>query len=239
MSPKRIDRPSPNQDERKPGLGVDMLVLHYTGMKSATAALERMCDATAEVSAHYMIDEDGTTYQLVPEERRAWHAGVSSWRGLRDINARSIGIELVNPGHEHGYRPFPETQMAALETLAGEIVARHGIEPRNVVAHSDIAPQRKEDPGELFDWARLARAGIGLYPFADGGERSAPSRMPIPMIQRWLRIVGYEVESGWVLDPPTIRVITAFQRHFRPASVEGLPDHDTILRLESLVRLWE
>ena len=160
-----VDMPSPNRDERLGDAGpVDTLVLHYTGMVSAEAALARMTDARAKVSAHWCIGEDGTLWRLVPEEHRAWHAGRSEWRGRCSVNDFSIGIELVNPGHEHGYRPFPQAQMDALLDLARAIVARHPIDPRNVVAHADIAPTRRQDPGELFDWASLAQAGIGLWP---------------------------------------------------------------------------
>src|SRR5262249_6695143 len=151
-------------NERPVAGRIDMLVLHYTGMRTGEAALERLCDPVAKVSSHYLVEEDGTTWRLVPEEKRAWHAGVSFWAGERDINDFSIGIELVNPGHEFGYRPFPEAQMQALEALARDIVDRHAIRPHRVVGHSDVAPTRKTDPGELFDWARLARKGIGLWP---------------------------------------------------------------------------
>ena len=158
-------RSSLSFDARPDGIRIDMLVLHYTGMESAEAALARLRDPAARVSAHYLIDEDGRVARLVEERERAWHAGVASWRGAADINARSIGIELVNPGHEFGYRPFPEAQMAALIELAGDILARFpDIRPRNVVAHSDVAPTRKMDPGELFDWRLLAEYGIGLWP---------------------------------------------------------------------------
>ena len=155
---KPVDRPSPNWDSRG-GMPVDMLVLHYTGMPSGEAALARMCDPAAKVSAHYMIDENGTVHALVPEEMRAWHAGVSYWAGARDINARSIGIELVNPGHEFGYRAFPEGQIAALIELASGILTRHPIAAWRVLGHSDVAPMRKDDPGELFPWPELARQG--------------------------------------------------------------------------------
>ena len=147
--------PSPNHDDRG-GAAIDMLVLHYTGMKTAEAALERLCDPAAKVSAHYTIDEDGTVYAHVPEARRAWHAGVSFWAGATDINSRSIGIELVNPGHEFGYRDFPDAQIAALITLCHGILLRHPIPSARVLGHSDVAPARKEDPGELFPWERLA-----------------------------------------------------------------------------------
>ena len=169
-----IETPSPNRDERPGGCGpVDTLVIHYTGMASAAAALARLTDARARVSAHWCVGEDGTLWRLVPEEQRAWHAGIGAWRGRRSVNDRSIGIELVNPGHEHGYRPFPPAQMDALVDLARAIAARHPIDPRNVVAHADIAPGRRQDPGELFDWARLAGAGIGLWP--DEGAAPAPA----------------------------------------------------------------
>ena len=159
-----IDRPSPNFDPRPDGAVIDMLVLHYTGMAEAAAALERLCDAAAKVSCHYFIGEDGEIYRLVVEEYRAWHAGVSFWRGATDCNARSIGIELQNPGHEFGYRNFTEAQMQSLERLALDILSRHPIPPGNVLGHSDIAPARKMDPGERFDWQRLAARNIGIWP---------------------------------------------------------------------------
>src|SRR4029077_12116286 len=155
---------SPNHDARPEGGRVDMLVLHYTGMKTAAEAIDRLCDPAAKVSAHYAIDEDGTVWRLVEESRRAWHAGVSFWQGTRDVNAASIGIELVNPGHDWGYRAFPDAQMVALETLCHGLLLRHPIPRDRVVGHSDVAPLRKQDPGELFDWPRLAEAGIGLWP---------------------------------------------------------------------------
>ena len=169
---KRVDRPSPNQDDRD-GAGIDMLVLHYTGMPSGAAAIDRLCDPAAKVSAHYTVDEDGTVYAHVPEARRAWHAGVSHWAGAANINSRSIGIELVNPGHEFGYRPFPEAQIAALTTLCHGILLRHPIPSWRVLGHSDVAPARKDDPGELFPWKRLAEAGIGLWPAPGGSNLGA------------------------------------------------------------------
>jgi N-acetylmuramoyl-L-alanine amidase len=226
-----IDRPSPNYNPR-PGNGtVDMLILHYTGMPSAAEALARLCDPAAQVSAHYVIDEDGTVFRLVAEERRAWHAGVSFWAGRRDINGASIGIELVNPGHEWGYRAFPPAQMTALEALCRDILARHPIPARHVLGHSDVAPQRKEDPGELFDWARLARAGIGLWPAHD------PALAPpegIAEAQRMLAAIGYEVPQTGKLDAGTAAVIRAFQRHFRPARFDGALDDETRARLAAL-----
>jgi N-acetylmuramoyl-L-alanine amidase len=163
-----LQRSSPNFDSRD-GQTVDMLVLHYTGMKTAAEALERLCDPTAKVSAHYVVDEDGSIIQLVDEASRAWHAGVSSWRGHTNINQRSIGIEIVNPGHVFGYRTFPAAQMKSVVELCTQILARHAIPARNVVGHSDVAPARKQDPGELFDWALLAKHGIGLWPKASVG----------------------------------------------------------------------
>ncbi len=221
-----ILRSSPNHDARPEGQAVDILLIHYTGMTSAEAAIDRLCDPEAKVSAHYCIDEDGSLYRLVPEERRAWHAGVARWAGRDDINARSIGIELVNPGHEFGYRPFPEAQMRALIALAADIVKRHPIPPARVLGHSDVAPLRKQDPGELFDWARLARAGIGLWP-DPASPAAAPGKMP-----QDLERYGY----GY-LDEDPAAVIRAFQRHFRPESVTGTLDRETGRRLNALLRL--
>jgi N-acetylmuramoyl-L-alanine amidase len=222
------DRPSPNFDAR-PGAGtVDMLILHYTGMRTAQEALDRLCDPASRVSAHYLIEEDGTAWRLVDEANRAWHAGISCWRGRRDINGASIGIELVNPGHEFGYRPFPAPQMAALEALAREILSRHPIPPRAVLGHSDVAPQRKQDPGELFDWAQLGQAGIGLWPDFTQSP-SAPET--IGAIQAALGAIGYECPRSGMLDAATEAVITAFQRHFRPSLCDGAADAETRHRI--------
>lgn len=227
---KLVDRPSPNHEPR-PG-AVDMLILHYTGMPTAAEALARLTAAEAKVSAHYLIDEDGAIFRLVPEERSAWHAGISYWRGRRDINAASIGIELVNPGHEFGYRPFPEAQMRALEKLARDIVARRPIPPRHVLGHSDIAIGRKQDPGELFDWSRLARAGIGLWPdFA----AAAPAG-DIATLQRDLAAFGYDCPSSSTLDNQTQNAVTAFQRHFRSGRLDGAPDAETRRRAALLAQ---
>ncbi len=233
-----LRRPSPNWNERPPGARVDTLVLHYTGMRSAREALDRLCDEVAAVSAHYLIDEDGTVVGLVPEARRAWHAGRSAWLGTADLNDRSIGIELVNPGHEFGYRAFPEAQIAACLDLGLAIVRRWPIPPRRVLAHSDIAPERKLDPGELFPWRRLAAAGLGLWP-----EAIAPAAGPEPpaitALQTDLAAYGYAVpRHGW-LDRATTDVITAFQRHFRPERVDGLPDAETAVRLRGLLARLE
>jgi len=222
-----MERPSPNQDARPHGGPVDILVLHYTGMKTAEDALSRLCDPTARVSSHYTIDRDGTVYAHVPEERRAWHAGVSYWAGERDINARSIGIELVNPGHEFGYQPFPEEQMAALIDLASGILSRHPIPPHRVLGHSDVAPARKSDPGELFSWAQLADFGIGLWPH-DGGMALGQS------VESALAGFGYGMN-----DVPLEKVVTAFQRHYRPSRVDGIADAETKRRLAALLAQLE
>ena len=228
-----VRRLSPNVDAR-PGDGrVDMLILHYTGMRTGKEALDRLCDPAARVSAHYLIDEDGATWQLVAEEQRAWHAGVSSWRGRSEINAASIGIELVNPGHEFGYRAFPEAQMAALEALARGILARHPIPPRHVIGHSDIAPLRKEDPGELFDWPRLARAGIGFWP--DFGA-TAPTPTATRELQSLLAKIGYGCPQTGALDAETVAVLTAFQRHYRPERCDGAADDETRRRIALLAQ---
>ena len=214
-----MDRPSPNHDARPDGAAIDMLVLHYTGMATADAALDRLCDRSAKVSAHYTIDEDGTVYAHVPEARRAWHAGVGHWAGASDINARSIGIELVNPGHEFGYREFPADQIAALTTLCHSILMRHPIPSWRVLGHSDVAPARKEDPGELFPWARLAQAGIGLWPQVIASDLEAKA----------LARYGYDPQA------PQDKVILAFQRHFRPKKLDGQWDSECAGLLTSLL----
>ena len=230
--PPFVDRPSPNHAARPAGRGVDILLLHYTGMKSAEIALERMCDPAAQVSAHYCVDEDGTVYRLVGEDRVAWHAGASSWAGASNINARSVGIELVNPGHDWGYRPFPAAQMSALTGLARKILARHPIPPERVLGHSDVAPERKQDPGELFDWRALAAAGIGLWPETVAASGLVPE---VGEIQARLARYGYAVPDHGTLDNATKAAITAFQRHFRPAAVTGTPDGETLAILDALL----
>ncbi|HNS88394.1 MAG TPA: N-acetylmuramoyl-L-alanine amidase, partial [Parvularculaceae bacterium] len=157
---KIVEKPSPNFDER--GRAIDMIILHYTGMRTGKEALDRLCDPEAKVSAHYLVEEDGTIFALVPEEKRAWHAGVGAWKGEADLNARSIGVEIVNPGHEFGYRKFPKRQIDMVVALVKEIAGRHEIDPRLVLGHSDVAPQRKEDPGELFPWGKLAAEGLAV-----------------------------------------------------------------------------
>ena len=240
-----IDCPSPNHEPRPSGVPLDMLILHYTGMRSSAGALQRLCDVTAKVSSHYMIDEEGRLLRLVAEDRRAFHAGVSYWRGGRDINSRSIGIELVNPGHEYGYRPFPPIQMHVLTVLAREIMARHAIAPARVLGHSDVAPTRKKDPGELFDWRGLALAGVGLWP-SDLEEEPPPGPIVIPPdkpcaaareFQDKLAAYGYETPRTETIDEATRLVITAFQRHFRPGRIDGQVDGETLARLDRLLDL--
>jgi N-acetylmuramoyl-L-alanine amidase len=218
------ERPSPNHDFRDKMPRIDMLVLHYTGMPTAEAALERLCDPAARVSAHYLIEEDGTIWRLVSETRRAFHAGRSCWAGENDLNRVSIGVEIVNPGHEWGYCPFPEAQMAAVEQLGRDILARHPIPPHRVVGHSDIAPDRKTDPGELFDWPRLARAGIGIWP--------VPSRPRAAMPFERARAIADLGTIGYCLPPVSVApVIAAFQRRFRPTRCDGLLDRETAARI--------
>ncbi len=214
-----VQKPSPNFDSRDSHT-VDMLVLHYTGMKTAAEALDRLCNAQSKVSSHYVVDEDGTVYKLVAEENRAWHAGVSSWRGATNINQRSIGIEIVNPGHEFGYRDFPPTQIEAVITLCKDILSRHAISPRNVVAHSDVAPERKDDPGELFPWQQLAKQGIGLFPPASAKTATAD------------RLAEYGYNTA---DLP--KTITAFQRHFRPKLLNGKWDNECGQLLAALLSM--
>ena len=226
-----IDSPSPNHDGRGDRL-IDMLVLHYTGMLEVATARDRLMDPAAKVSAHYLIDEDGLCFALVPEHRRAWHAGQAYWQGETAINACSIGIELHNPGHAFGYRPFPEAQMAGLKALAQDILARHPIAPARVLGHSDVAPERRQDPGELFDWAGLAAAGIGVWP-APAAAPPAPDMAPgmrggpVLDLQLAFDAVGYRIEGSGLYDPTTVAVVSAFQRHFRPARVDGLADAET------------
>jgi N-acetylmuramoyl-L-alanine amidase len=234
--PLVVDSPSPNHEARPPGRPVDLIVLHYTGMITGRAALERLRDPSAKVSAHYLIETDGTVHRLVPEARRAWHAGVAAWAGESDINDRSIGIELVNPGHEFGYVPFPEAQMLRLIDLCRAILGRHPIPSHRVLGHSDVAPARKQDPGELFDWARLADAGLGLWPLPAPRPDPAPG---IAWFQEMLATIGYEVPRHGRLDAATQAVLTAFQRHFHPDAVTGAPDAETACRLEGLRRALE
>jgi N-acetylmuramoyl-L-alanine amidase len=220
-----VDRPSPNHDSRN-GAPVDILVLHYTGMQTVEEALARLCDPAAKVSAHYTIDRDGTIYAHVPEAERAWHAGVSYWAGERNVNARSIGIEIVNPGHEFGYIPFANAQVDALIELAHGILKRHPITPKRVIGHSDVAPARKTDPGELFPWERLAKEGIGVWPARVKASGDFASH---------LASFGYGLPPD--VDATEKDVIAAFQRHFRPSCIDGMADDECAALLAGLVAL--
>jgi len=235
-----IEAPSPNFDTRK--APPDMLVLHYTGMRTGEEAIARLRDPAAErkVSAHYVVEEDGRVFRLVPEERRAWHAGVSFWRGQRDVNGASIGIEIVNPGHEFGYRPFPEAQVAAVIALCADIRSRWTIEDGRIVGHADVAPDRKEDPGELFPWKTLAEAGHGLWaeappapgaPLGEGEEGAG-----VFALQAGFTRLGYDSAPSGTFDAHTAAVVRAFQRHWRPARVDGAADGETRARLIALLR---
>lgn len=235
------DLPSPNAGPRRAvngAVSIRHMVVHYTGMKSCAAALDRLCDAKAEVSAHYVIDEDGAIYRLVPEERRAWHAGVSFWHGQRDINSTSIGIEIVNPGHEYGYRAFPKEQIAAFTSLAADIMQRHGIKACDVLGHSDVAPGRKTDPGELFPWQDLADQGIGLWP-----EETVTLAGHVDMTGALRRLsdIGYAVPMTPELGSDILRpesaltdVVASFQGRYRQAKVDGILDAETAARLAAV-----
>ena len=235
--PTLRERPSPNHGSRgePPNLRpINMLVLHYTGMQTAQAALDRLCDPEAKVSAHYVVEEDGTLWRLVDETRRAFHAGVSCWLGEHDLNYVSIGVEIVNPGHEWGYRPFPEAQMAAVEVLCRDIVARHRIPSYRVVGHSDIAPDRKSDPGELFDWPRLARAEIGLWPPPPPPGQTRGRGRGVGPIERSAALADL-ARVGYCVAPGNEAVaLAAFQRRFRPERWDGLLDGETGLRLRDV-----
>jgi N-acetylmuramoyl-L-alanine amidase len=231
------ERPSPNHDSRGDVIAgtprIDMLVLHYTGMQSAEAALDRLCDPEARVSSHYLLEEDGTVWQLVPEERRAWHAGVSYWRGESALNTVSIGIEIVNPGHEWGYRPFPEAQMGVVEALCRDILGRRRIPAHRIVGHSDVAPMRKSDPGELFDWPRLARAGIGLWP-EPGADLHRRRGRGVGMVERAAALADL-ARIGYAVDPGTEAAsLAAFQRRYRPERWDGRLDGETAGRLSEV-----
>lgn len=202
-----------------------MIVLHYTGMVDATSALDRLCDADAKVSAHYLVEEDGTVWRMVDEGRRAWHAGRSWWRGVTDVNSASVGIEIVNPGHEFGYRPFPDVQIAAVTMLVTAIKERHDITRGNIVGHSDIAPARKEDPGELFPWDRLAERRLALPSPRHGlVDPHWPDAAFLLALERF----GYDVTDGQ-------KAVIAFQRRFRPAIIDGVIDGECRAKLLSLL----
>ncbi|MFD2206331.1 N-acetylmuramoyl-L-alanine amidase [Kiloniella antarctica] len=221
---------SPNYGIRPKEKKIDTLLLHYTGMKSGQEALDRLCDDQSQVSAHYLVEEDGCVFQMVDEENRAWHAGLASWQGESDINSCSIGIEIVNPGHEWGYRNFSEPQMRALIELCKEILNRHPIPPQRVLAHSDVAPERKEDPGELFDWGRLQNANIGLYT----NNISSQSDIHKDNFLQKLSAYGYFLDLLSPEHPASIAAIIAFQRHFRPDKLDGVIDQECCEILSNL-----
>jgi len=233
-------RPSPNFGVRSAGRTPDMLVLHYTGMETAEGALDWLCMPESQVSAHYLVHEDGLIVQMVAEAKRAWHAGSSVWKGETDINSASIGIEIVNPGHDGDYSDFPAPQIAAVVDLCRNCADRWSIPPERVVAHSDIAPMRKADPGEKFPWRSLSDRGVGHWvePSRAGGGRflqRGDAGQPIEALQAMLRLYGYGIEVNGRYDDLTAAVVTAFQRHFRPARVDGIADVSTIETLHRLL----
>ncbi|ESQ93549.1 N-acetylmuramoyl-L-alanine amidase [Asticcacaulis sp. AC460] len=241
-----IELPSPNFNERK--TPPDMVVLHYTGMRTAHEALDRLCDPLAQVSAHYVVDEDGSVYRLVAEERRAWHAGVSFWKGATDINGVSIGIEIVNPGHEFGYRDFPAAQVDAVIGLLDNIRTRWDIPDSRILGHSDVAPSRKEDPGERFPWQTLADHGHGLWvepALPPEGVMGPPLTVGdtgpgVFALQGALSKLGYNILPGGPYDDETATIVSAFQRHWAPdrigSATEGKADALTRVRLMALLR---
>ncbi|MCC6779700.1 MAG: N-acetylmuramoyl-L-alanine amidase [Hyphomicrobiales bacterium] len=236
-------RPSPNHGERKGRAAPDMIVLHYTGMTDNQAALRLLCDPSSEVSAHYVVLQDGYIVQLVAESRRAWHAGMASWAGESDVNSCSIGIEIANPGHDHGYPSFPKRQIAAVTTLCRSVFTRHSIPPDRVLAHSDVAPARKQDPGEKFPWKVLAESGVGLWVKPAPLTQTGPifvlgeTHPLVEETQRLLARYGYGVSATSYLDGTTRDAVAAFQRHFRPERVDGVIDASTVATLKSLLAM--
>jgi N-acetylmuramoyl-L-alanine amidase len=233
-------RPAANFEPRRDGMRPYILLMHYTGMESAEKALDWLCVLQSRVSSHYLIDDDGRITQMVPEAMRAWHAGESWWAGETDINSASIGLEIHNPGASLGYRAFAEAQMQAVEALSLDIIARHGIRPVHVLAHSDVAPSRKRDPGEKFDWARLAGAGVGHWVEparieGDAGFGLGDEGAEVARLQQELAGYGYRITPSGFYDAETECVVTAFQRHFRPALVNGRADHSTLDTLNRLI----
>lgn len=233
--------PSPNHEPRRLGVAPTILLLHYTGMESAAVSLQRLCDPGAKVSCHYLVDEQGKIVQMVDEDERAWHAGRASWRGMTDINSASIGIEIQNIGHNGDYPPFTDIQMDAVVALCADIVRRNKIRPEMVLAHSDVSPDRKDDPGEKFDWRRLHEAGVGAWvePAAETvGASCKPgdSSPEVRNLQAALNGYGYDIAPTGLYDHATELVVVAFQRHFRPSRVDGVADPSTIATLQHLMR---
>src|ERR1019366_8600457 len=230
---------SPNHGDRK-GRVPDAIILHYTGIATDAAALEHLCAVESQVSAHYLVQEDGELFQLVPEARRAWHAGIGVWAGDRDMNTVSIGIEIANHGHIGGLPPYPPAQIETVIALCQDISARWGISPGRVLAHSDLAPERKIDPGEHFPWGQLAKAGVGHFVFPstiEDGPRPEPGAkgVEVEALQAMLASYGYGLDVTGLYDAKTASTITAFQRHFRPARVDGIADPSTIATLRKLI----
>jgi len=231
---------SPNRGERRVSSRPNCVILHYTGMPTGEAALKALTDPAGEVSAHYLVWEDGSIDQLVEESNRAWHAGRGAWKGETDLNSASVGIEIVNPGHEGGSPPFPDRQIESTIALTRDICRRWRIAPERVLAHSDVAPARKRDPGEVFPWARLWRSGVGHWSEPappGGGPLFAPEEegAPVRALQTMLALYGYGVEITGVYDRQTRQVVTAFQRHFRPERVDGEADASTVATLKALI----
>jgi N-acetylmuramoyl-L-alanine amidase len=231
---------SVNYDARSEFAEIDMLVFHYTGMPTLESALQRLCDPAAKVSAHYVVDLNGDIYPLVGEDKRAWHAGKSFWQGRTDINACSIGIEIVNPGHEHGYENFPGRQTEALIKLCTDVCTRHPIKKDFFLAHSDVAPERKQDPGEKFPWDALHASGLGHWqpPEPLGGGRffqRGDHGQPVEALQAMLAMYGYNIGISGQYDEQTYQVVTAFQRHFRQDRVDGVADESTIKTLHNII----
>jgi len=234
-------RVSPNFTPRRGTDRPDMVILHYTGMPTGAEAEAWLCDPASEVSSHYLVHEDGRIVQMVRERDRAWHAGKSSWHGISDVNSWSVGIEIVNPGHELGYPAFPERQIAAVIALCRDVIMRHGIVPERILAHSDVSPGRKVDPGEGFPWADLARAGVGHFvePALVGGGpdlKLGDEGAGVEELQSMLALYGYGIEITGVFNSETEIVVAAFQRHFRPQRVDGVGDPSTVETLRRLLR---
>ena len=235
-----VVRASPNFGERRDRLAPEIIILHYTGMTTGAGAEDWLCNPASEVSSHYLVHEDGRVVQMVREKDRAWHAGKSFWRGVTDINSQSIGIEIVNPGHQLGYKAFPRRQVASVIALCQGIIARHGIRPEMVLAHSDVAPGRKIDPGEKFPWAALARAGIGHFVRPARHRNGAALRVGdagegVERLQSMLARYGYGMEITGNYDQATATVAAAFQRHFQPSKVDGVADRATVETLRRLL----
>ncbi len=242
MRPSIVDAPSPNVNERPEGAPIDLIVLHYTGMIDGPSAIKRLRDPDAKVSAHYVVEEDGRIFRLADESLRAWHAGLATWAGASDVNSRSIGVEVVNGGHDFGLPDYSATQIAALIDLLADVLERRGIPPIRVVGHSDVAPARKDDPGEKFPWPQLAAAGVAVAPSVSEKRRDvvyAPGARDagVSGVQASLSLIGYGVETSGALDAATQGVVRAFQRRFRPERIDGALDLETLALIAEMERL--